>query len=77
VEVSFDVTEATSRIIKGEYSIDGGQWRLLSPVDGIADSAKESFKVRVTFDKPGEHVIAFRCADSSSNVATSKVTVTR
>jgi hypothetical protein len=77
VEVTFDVTEATSRIIKGEYSIDGGLWRLVSPLDGIADSAKETFKVRVTFDKPGEHVIAFRCGDSSSNVATSKVTVTR
>jgi hypothetical protein len=29
----------------------------------------------VTFDKPGEHVIAFRCSDASSNVGTSKVTI--
>jgi hypothetical protein len=45
-------------------------------VDGVADSAHEVYKVRVTFDKLGEHVIAFRCADSSSNVGTSKVTAT-
>lgn len=77
IEVTFDATEATSRVVKGEYSVDGGQWKLIFPVDGIADSVKESFKVRVTFDKPGEHVIAFRCADASSNVGTSKVTVTR
>jgi hypothetical protein len=77
IEVVFDATEATSRVVKGEYSVDGGQWKLIFPVDGIADSVKESFKVKVTFDKPGEHVIAFRCADASSNVGTSKVTVTR
>jgi hypothetical protein len=28
-----------------------------------------------TFEKPGEHVIAFRCSDASSNVGTSKVTL--
>lgn len=75
-EVTFDVTDLTSRIVRGEYSIDGGAWQLMFPVDGIADSARESFKVRAAFDKPGEHVIAFRCADSSSNVGTSKVTAT-
>ncbi|HET9529005.1 MAG TPA: hypothetical protein VFQ92_01535 [Blastocatellia bacterium] len=77
VEVVFEVTDATSRVVRGEYSIDGGNWQLIFPVDGIADSARETFKVRVTFDKPGEHVIAFRCADSSSNVGTSKITTSR
>ncbi|HVG21444.1 MAG TPA: hypothetical protein VNI02_20560, partial [Blastocatellia bacterium] len=75
-EVTFEATDLTSRIVRGEYSIDGGAWQLIFPVDGIADSARESFKVRAAFDKPGEHVIAFRCADSSSNVGTSKVTAT-
>jgi len=45
-------------------------------VDGIADSPHETFKVKVSFTRPGEHVIAFRCSDSSSNVGTAKVTVT-
>ena len=75
-EVTFDASDATSRIVRGEYSVDGGAWLLIFPVDGIADSAHETFKVRVTFDKPGEHLVAFRCADSSSNVGTSKVTAT-
>lgn len=77
VEVLFDTSEATSRIVKGEYSLDGGPWKLVFPVDGIADSTKESFRVKATLDKPGEHVIAFRCSDASANVGTSKVTVTR
>jgi len=75
-EVLFDATDLTSRIVRGEYSVDGGTWQLIFPEDGIADSSHESFKVRVTFDKPGEHLIAFRCADSSSNVGTAKVTAT-
>lgn len=75
-EVTFDVADTTSRVVRGEYSVDGGQWRLIFPGDGIADSSRESYKVSVTFDRPGEHVIAFRCADSSSNVGTSKVTMT-
>ena len=73
-EVTFDASDATSRIVRAEYSVDGGAWQLLYPADGVADSAHETYKVRVTFDKPGEHLIAFRCADSSANVGTSKVT---
>jgi len=75
-EVVFDATDVTSRIVRGEYSVDGGAWQLIFPVDGIADSAHETFKVRISFDKPGEHLIAFRCADSSSNVGSAKVTAT-
>ncbi len=77
IEVTFEVMDNTSRIVKGEYSIDGGAWHLLFPVDGIADSAKETFKVKVNLDKTSEHVIAFRCTDSSYNVGTNKVTLTK
>ena len=75
-EVTFDAADLTSRIVRGEFSIDGGPWQLIYPMDGIADSAHEIFKVTAKFDKPGEHLIAFRCADSSSNVGTAKVTAT-
>jgi hypothetical protein len=75
VEVTFEATDATSRVVRGEYSIDGGPWQLVFPIDGIADSSHEVFKIKVTLSRVGEHIIAFRCADSSSNVGTSKVTV--
>jgi hypothetical protein len=74
-EVTFDARDTTSKILRGEYSVDGGSWLLVFPIDGIADSPHETFKVAVTFDKPGEHVIAFRCSDASSNIGTSKVTL--
>ena len=76
VEATFDVNDSTSRVVRGEFSVDGGAWKLIYPADGIADSAHEVFTVKVAFEKSGEHVIAFRCADSSANVGTSKVTVT-
>ena len=74
-EVIFDASDSTSRIIKGEYSVDGGIWRMIFPVDGIADSTQESFKVRAELPGSGEHVIAFRCSDSSLNIGSAKVAV--
>src|SRR5205085_6427239 len=50
-EVTFDASDATSRIVRAEYSVDGGAWQLVYPADGVADSAHEVYKVRVTFDK--------------------------
>lgn len=74
-EVLFEAVDSTSRIIRGEYSVDGGPWLLIFPEDGIADSPRERFRIKVTFPAPGEHVIAFRCADSSNNVGTAKATI--
>jgi hypothetical protein len=73
-EVVFDVSDSTSRIIKGEYSVDGAPWQMVFPVDGIADSASESYKLQIKFESTGEHVVAFRSTDSSLNVGTAKVT---
>ncbi|PYP90161.1 MAG: hypothetical protein DMF61_00160 [Blastocatellia bacterium AA13] len=74
-EIDFDTSDTTSRIVKGEFSIDGGAWLLVFPIDGIADSQKETFKIKAVFQTAGEHVVAFRCSDSSGNVAASKITV--
>ena len=74
-EVAFETADTTSRVVKGEYSVDGDLWRPIFPADGIADSAREIFRVKVAFSTAGEPVIAFRCTDSSSNVGTSKITV--
>lgn len=74
-ELVFDVHDTTSRVVRAEFSVDGGPWQLVFPQDGIADSGTESYKVTVAFTTAGEHVIAFRAADSSSNVGTSKVTI--
>lgn len=75
VDVTFVVEDRTSRVTRGEYSLDGGPWTPIYPEDGIADSARETFRVRLTGTAPGEHVLAFRSADSNANVGSGKVTV--
>lgn len=75
-DVSFRVEDATSRIVRAEYSIDGGPWLPVYPSDGIPDSPAENFVVRVDGLSLGEHVLALRAADSSANTGTGKLTVT-
>ena len=42
VEVQFRARVLTGRIATAEFSIDGGEWFLIFPVDGIADSARKT-----------------------------------
>ena len=66
-EVTFHAEDKTSLIKRAEYQIDGGEWKPVSSVDGIADSRREDFKVSVMLDsKP--HVIALRAFDSNANI---------
>jgi hypothetical protein len=76
VEVEFSAEDGTSNISRAEYSIDGGRWQLIFPVDGMADSPSERFTVTATLTSPGEHTITLRAYDSNTNVGASKVTVT-
>jgi hypothetical protein len=47
VETTFDVTDSTSRVVRGEYSVDGGAWRLSIQWMGSRTRAHEtSSKVR-------------------------------
>jgi hypothetical protein len=75
VTVKFDAIDALSVIKHAEYSLDGGNWTLAFPDDGIADSRSESYTLKLTVSGAGEHTIAFRAADSNVNVGSAKVTV--
>jgi hypothetical protein len=76
VEVTFTVTDGTSRIVRGAFSVDGGPWTPLYPEDGIADSRREVFSVRAPGLAQGEHSVALRATDANLNVGSAKVTVT-
>jgi len=64
----------SSIIRKTEYSVDGGRWQEIHPVDGLNDSLEESYEV-----EPGElvgpppHVVVVRVMDQLGNVATARV----
>ncbi len=58
-----------------EYAIDGGEWQLLSPADGICDDLVESFTVKLPVLPPGPHAVTVRAWDSADNVGAASVTV--
>jgi sugar lactone lactonase YvrE len=75
VEVLFRASDTTSIIKRAEYQVDGGVWKAIFPVDGIADSKREEFRVTVPLPDARAHVIAFRAFDANANVGSTQVSV--
>jgi hypothetical protein len=75
VEITFRATVGTGHIASGEFSVDGGEWFLVFPADGIADSSMEDFQVTTPDLMPGEHMIGLRTSDAIGNTGTTKLVV--
>ncbi|HEY6404103.1 MAG TPA: hypothetical protein VI479_21970, partial [Blastocatellia bacterium] len=75
VEVVFRAADATSIIRRAEYQVDGGSWKTVFPVDGIADSKREEFRVAVVLADKKPHVIALRAFDANANVGSAQASV--
>jgi hypothetical protein len=75
VEIVFRAADATSIIRRAEYQVDGGLWKTVFPVDGIADSKREEFRVTVVLGDKKPHVIALRAFDANANVGSAQATV--
>jgi hypothetical protein len=75
--VAFEVDDATGKIKKGDFSLDGSPWTPLFPDDGIADSGHERYSVQLPVLAPGEHTVSLRVFDGSGNVGTLSVTLRR
>ncbi len=77
--VSYDFTftaeDATSSIEKAQYSVDGGDWILLAPVQGISDNKTENYSFAVRSLSPGEHTIAVRAYDQFDKVGAGKTII--
>ena len=66
VEIRFEARDADGTIAAVEYALDDGAWRPISPVDGVADSEVESY--RLLLDRAGKHALRVRAVDGSGNV---------
>jgi hypothetical protein len=75
VEVVFRASDATSIIRRAEYQVDGGPWKTVFPVDGIADSKREEFRVAVALADRKPHVIALRAFDANANVGSAQAAI--
>ena len=72
--VTWKARDALSNIDKAEYSVNGGEWLVVDPVNKLSDSPEEEY--RLTLDRtPGEQVIAVRVNDEFDNQAVAKVVV--
>jgi hypothetical protein len=72
-DVVIRITDKLSTIGKVEYSADAQKWIRLTPVDGIADSPDETYRLKRSAIE-GKFVIV-RAVDAFYNVATSSVTL--
>ena len=70
VEVRFRASVSTGVLHSAEVAVDGGPWRLLSPVDGIADSPREEYLVTTPELAAGEHRIGIRAGDRNGTTGT-------
>lgn len=73
-DIQFTAADATGSIDRAQYSVDGGEWILLAPANGISDSRTESYVFTVRGLAPGEHTIAVRAYDRFENVGSGKTT---
>jgi hypothetical protein len=71
-EVLFEAEDSTSPLRNAETSIDGKEWKVVRSDDGIVDSQKETFTVRLSKLDAGEHVVSLRAYDTAGNVGVGK-----
>jgi hypothetical protein len=74
-EVQFAAEDSTSPLRSAETSLDGQEWHDVLSDDGIVDSRKETFTIKLTHLAPGEHVLALRASDTSGNTGVGKVVI--
>lgn len=75
-EVQFTAEDLSTSIERAQYSVDGGDWLLLAPANGISDSRTQNYSFLVRGLPPGEHSIAVRAYDRFENVGSGKTTIT-
>jgi len=68
LEVAFQAEDAYSYIEEVKVLIRPGEWRVVFPVDGIADSRSESFKLTLQLPAGAENQVTVRVRDSFGNV---------
>jgi hypothetical protein len=75
LEVSWHAGDALNNLKKAEYSLDGGEWTVVSPVGGLSDSLELDYRLAIDNAAPGEHTVAVRVQDAYDNQAVEKVVV--
>jgi len=75
VEIHFRARAGAGRIASAEFSVDGGEWFIVFPLDNIADSGLEEYQMSTPELPAGEHSIGLRASDTVGNTGTAKIVV--
>jgi hypothetical protein len=67
--------DLASAITQIEFAVDGGEFQLVSPTDGIADDLTEAFSIRLPALARGPHAVAVRVTDSADNTGAARITL--
>ena len=77
--VKFTARDTTSPIERAQYSVDGGDWIIVTPTNGISDAPEERYEFSITLPANSgtgtEHSVAVRAYDHFDNVGSAKTTV--
>jgi hypothetical protein len=65
-----------SLIRRAEFSVDGGRWEEVHPVDGINDAKEETYEITLPeLSGPGPHLVVVRAVDALGNSSTGRVEI--
>ena len=68
LDIAFQAEDAYSYIEEAKVLVRPGEWLVVFPVDGIADSRSESFKISLKLPAGAENQVTVRVRDSYGNV---------
>ncbi len=74
-DFEFTAIDSSTSVERAQYSVDGGDWILLAPVNGISDSRTQNYSFTVRGLSAGEHTIAVRAYDKFENLGSGKTTI--
>ena len=75
LDVRWTARDARSTIDHAEYSVNGGDWMLIDPVNRLSDSPEEEYHLVIDRPSADEQVIAVRVSDEFDNQAVDKIVV--
>lgn len=64
--------EDVSRLLQIDYSVDGGDWKVVTPNDGVCDGTSEEFSFRLPGLAPGGHTATVRAVDEAGNIGVAR-----
>lgn len=71
--ISARVSDATSLIAGAKYNLDGQEWHVLAPTDGLFDERTESLEFDTDALEGDEHIVGLVVTDREGNSAVGKV----